>query len=290
MTAQASQAQQPVINGAAVRAMSPSSRPQQVVTEDRRAISPSGGRAGNKPQNGSAAPGPSLNGVAAATARSMNRDRREGDGAYGSSEEGSENSAEAARARMTSPDNGHSRSPDPPGTLSRSASPQMQTQSDNYQSMTNGLTGTSQQQSQPMNMASLKMQRDAQRARSPSPIVDRSKPPLENTYVSNGRSSPIVNGYSPAPRPGSTGNVTADLIRDLKIKEAELDEMKKREAWMKAALRGATNAGFVYPDADNDMGERSPTGDEPDVKGLANMIMLLKQEHARIQVSLVQLC
>lgn len=287
VTAQASQSpsqqQQSIANGAAVRAMSPNARPQVGADEARRAMSPPGTRPNvtNKTPNGSAAPAP-----AAPAVRGPPRDRREGDGVYGSSEEGSESTAETARARMTSPDNGRTRSPEPSGTLSRSVSPQMQMQGDAYQPMVNGLTGASQQQQQPMNMASLTMQRNAQRARSPSPVVDRPKPAVDNTYASGGRSSPAVNGYAPGPRPGSTGNVTADLIRDLKIKEAELEEMKKRETWMRAALRSATNAGFAYADVGaNEVNRRSPIDEEPDVKGLANMIMHVKQEHARVQVS-----
>ena len=162
--------------------------------------------------------------------------------------------------------------------LARSMSPQ----GDMYQPMANGIA--------PANMASIAMQRNAaQRTRSPSPIVERSKSSADD-YTATGRSSPLVNGaILNHMRPGSTGNVTADLIRDLKMKEGEVEELKKREAWMRTTLRHAQNLGFTYVDEQGSMtngtGERSPASDEPDVQGLANMIMRLKQEHSRVQVS-----
>ena len=256
--------------------MSPTSRPGADVEEARRAMSPSGVRPGNKQVNGlAAAPGPG----SSPKSKSPLRSREDGvTGSDGSTESVSENNI---RERALSPDGTRAKSPtnQDPSTLSRSISPQMQGEA--YQSV-NGVIGNTQQ---PQSMAAIAMQRNAaQRARSPSPIVDRTKP--SDGVYQTGRASPTVNGYAAGyMRPGSTGNVTADLIRDLKLKEAELEGMKKREAWMRTALRSATNAGFVHADGEMDLSDpdrRSPTSEEPDVKGLANMILRLKQEHARV--------
>ncbi|THH09190.1 hypothetical protein EW145_g2194 [Phellinidium pouzarii] len=287
-------AQQTMTNGAA-RAMSPTNQPFTSDAEElRRAISPSGTRpnVGIKPINGNGittAPYPS---AANTKGKAPMRARREGDEVYNSSDEGTDNAAAEAsrRERMTSPaENGRSKSPisqDPSIVLARSMSPQVQIQGEAYHPAANGVVGGPHQQ-QPMNMATIAMQRNAQGTRSPSPIVDRSKPPTDGYYQPGGRASPTVNGYgSSHARPGSTGNVTADLIRDLKLKEAEMEGMKKREAWMRAALRNATIAGFAYTDVElnpSDMDRRSLTDEALDLKSLATMIMQLKQEHARVQ-------
>ena len=60
-------------------------------------------------------------------------------------------------------------------------------------------------------------------------------------------SSPTINGFSrPGSRNGngSVGNVTADLIRDIRTKDLELDSVKRHMAWMKEDLAKATRAGF----------------------------------------------
>lgn len=273
------------------RAMSPTARPVADAEELRRAMSPPGTRpnAGSKPMNG-IAPGASYPNAVNSKGKGSLRSR--GDEMYTGSDEGADTTGETGvRERALSPDATRSKSPtgqDPSGVLARSMSPQ-QMQDETYQ---NGIVGGSQQ---PINMASLAMQRNAQRTRTPSPIVDRTRP--ADSYNQTGRSSPtVVNGYNPGhtPRPGSTGNVTADLIRDLKLKEAEVDELKKREAWMRAALRSATNAGFTHSGGELDLGDdserRSPGSEETDVKGFANVIVRLKQEQARVQVCPSHLC
>lgn len=126
-----------------------------------------------------------------------------------------------------------------------------------------------------------------ERARSPSPIVDRTKPPPDAFY--NGVRSPTQNGFG---RPGSstghgghgsTGNITADLIRDLKAKEAEVDAMKIREIWMKAALSKASRSGFVYEDREADEGN---LGLHEEDRKIAELVLNFKQFKAQIQVRL----
>ena len=202
---------------------------------------------------------------------------------------GSEEGVDAVRERVMSPDN-KLRSKSPPGDQqndmgARAASPQGGEQ---YGYTQNGSAVINNQQ-QSMNAASIAMARNAMGARSPSPIVERAKTMGDGMFTAARSGSPVINGrHSPGPvRPGSTGNITADLIRDLKVKEAEVEELKKRDAWMKAALTTATNAGFVYASTEPHALEnerRSPGSEDTDVKSLVSMIMRLKQDQGRLQV------
>lgn len=121
-------------------------------------------------------------------------------------------------------------------------------------------------------------------ARSPSPNIERTKPPSDAFY--GGVRSPTANGF-PNVRPGSstgmvagsTGNITADLIRDLKTKESEVDAMRNREVWMKATLLKASQSGFVYEDRDE--GDWGLVRDE---QKIADLVLNFKQFRAKIQV------
>ena len=118
-------------------------------------------------------------------------------------------------------------------------------------------------------------------ARSPSPVVDRSKPPTDAFY--SGVRSPATNGFGPGHvgHGSSTGNITADLIRDLKTREAEIDTMKSRELWMKAALSKAARSGFVYEDKEAGEGDLELNEDSREV---AELVLNFKQFKASIQV------
>lgn len=126
-------------------------------------------------------------------------------------------------------------------------------------------------------LASVMMARNGTGARSPSPtVVDRSKAPIDTFYKP---ASPTVNGFTK----GSTGNITADLIRDLKDREAELEAMKKKESWMKAALLKAERSGFIYAESEEELSSRA---DDDDIDGrkVTEMVINLKQLKAKIQV------
>jgi hypothetical protein len=70
--------------------------------------------------------------------------------------------------------------------------------------------------------------------------------------------------------------VAADLLRDLKAKEVELESTKKQLAWMKEGLDKASRAGYIFVDRDG-IGE---VGD-----GQATELALrFKQFKAQIQV------
>ncbi|KAG6870338.1 hypothetical protein C0993_004791, partial [Termitomyces sp. T159_Od127] len=101
-----------------------------------------------------------------------------------------------------------------------------------------------------------------------SPAVDsnRTKTPTDNmSHYGTSNSSnnnlpgspvPAINGFGslhhrPGSRTGaggSVGNVTAELSRDLRAKEVELEGVKKQVVWMREALGKATKAGFAYAD------------------------------------------
>jgi hypothetical protein len=185
-------------------------------------------------------------------------------------------SPDQARAeRALSPDQVRSRSP---------AQPNVSRQGSLNGDMYTPPTG------QPPNIASVVGSSSALggRAQSPSPVIDRTKPPPDAFYGSGTVPS------SPLPPPngmmssGSTGSVMADLIRDLKNKETEMDGMKRKEQWMRAALTKASRAGFVYGDVDSggledlglDGGKQYPEAEAQ----MREMILKFKQFKAEFQV------
>ena len=150
------------------------------------------------------------------------------------------------------------------------------------------------QQTQAVTMTSLAMSMNSNlAARSPSPIVDRSKPPLDAFYQSSPSTTPLNNSYSHShgasqQKFGSTGNVTADLIRDYKAKEVEVEMLRKREAWMKTALLKASRSGFVQLDeglleAENLTLGASTTDEQ---SKMADMILNFKHFKTQIQVNI----
>jgi hypothetical protein len=134
---------------------------------------------------------------------------------------------------------------------------------------------------QPPNLVGMTMNALAGRG---SPVIDRTKPPTDAFYHPPG--SPTVNGFPrPGSRGGSVGNVTADLIRDMKSKEAELDAMKRQMLWMKQALAKASMSGYIYADRDGSQVEGASGGADDSGEGRkAEMVLKFKQFKAHIQV------
>jgi hypothetical protein len=116
-----------------------------------------------------------------------------------------------------------------------------------------------------------------------TPEADRPAPPPDAFYY--GR-SPITNGFNQPNRPNSVDG-TADLMRELKVKEGEVESGKQREAALRVIIAKARKAGFVP-----DLGEESEDEDEQDgvegdeavVRKLTDALVRLKQEKAAIQV------
>ena len=149
------------------------------------------------------------------------------------------------------------------------------------------------QQNQQATMTSVAMSMNGSlAARSPSPVVDRSKPPLDAFY----QSTPATTSTNSYVHPhghsqqkfGSTGNVTADLIRDYKAKDMEVEMLRKREAWMKTALLKASRTGFVQVDEELFEAENVKLGasaDDEQTK-IADMILNFKHFKTQIQVDI----
>ncbi|OBZ78636.1 Tip elongation aberrant protein 1 [Grifola frondosa] len=120
----------------------------------------------------------------------------------------------------------------------------------------------------------------------PSPVIDRSKAPLDAFYAVKPGSPTLVNGVGHV-KPGSTGNITADLIRDLKDKEAEMEGMKKKEAWMKATLIKASRSGFIYAQSEEELTAHAED-DDFDGQKVADMVINFKQLKAKLQATVLE--
>ncbi|KII94183.1 hypothetical protein PLICRDRAFT_99563 [Plicaturopsis crispa FD-325 SS-3] len=261
-----------LINGN--RAMSPQGQQGSDAEDLRRAISPPNSRAPNKPPNGIAQSLPS-----GPKSKAPIRPQRQDEDVLGPEETSGETSASDSQPdqRARSPEQGQrAKSPGQHGATTRAISPP-------------GTTGDP----QPANLVGVAMGMNGLAARSTSPAqgIDRSKPPADAFYNPNGRGSPVANGHAHGHhgRGSSTGNMTADLIRDLKAKEAEMETMRKRELWMKAALAKATRSGFVYSDAGSGEAEElGINGDAtPSEQKVMQMALTFKQFKAHIQTTVV---
>jgi len=114
-----------------------------------------------------------------------------------------------------------------------------------------------------------------------SPAVDRDRTKTSADGYSNPPGSPGLNGFvRPASRTGngSVGNVAADLLRDLKAKDVELEGAKKQLAWMREGLSKASRAGYIFADRDGIPDDGEGQGTE--------LVLKFKQFKAQIQVGL----
>ncbi|RPD82328.1 hypothetical protein L226DRAFT_556194 [Lentinus tigrinus ALCF2SS1-7] len=238
-----------------IRDGSPAYEPMSDSEDVRRAVSPTGRQ--------------KTNGVPPQSISGKGKGKMRDDEFDGESSPETTEAAVAMRESAVSPDNARAKSPT--GPASRATSPaQGVTTSDVYDPA-----------GPQASLASVMMSRNGLGARSPSPVVDRSKAPLDAFYKP---ASPTVNGFA---KPGSTGNLTADLIRDLKDKEAEVEALKKKEAWMKAALMKAERSGFIYAESEEELSSRA---DDDDIDGrkVTEMVINLKQLKAKIQTTVLE--
>jgi len=130
---------------------------------------------------------------------------------------------------------------------------------------------------QPASMTSLVMSasRDGLVARSVSPPVDRSKPPADAFYNSGRDGSP---GIAASQQNGHIQNSPSPSV-------SGVEDMKKREVWLKAALVRASRSGFIYADAPpEDLVLDFAHADQGETKRVVEMIMNLKHMRAAIQV------
>lgn len=243
------------ING--TRATSPTGEPTSDVEDARRAMSPSSMRS---VQNGIALGGinNSLRGKQVLRAPQEESEDFDGD---------SSPEVASSAERAVSPDQARAKSPSALAS-NRAISPISQAP----------------EHHEPMSMtrAAIDMNGSAAALRSTSPTAgDRGKTSMDSYYGPKA-ASPTINGFSHT-KSGSTSNATADLMRDLKEKEGEIQTMKKREAWMKAALTKASRSGFVY--ADGEAFSSDADDDDIDTRKVADMVMNLKNFRAKMQVS-----
>lgn len=122
-----------------------------------------------------------------------------------------------------------------------------------------------------------------------SPVVDRSRAtPVGETYTNGSNNpSPTLNGFARPPSRtgnGSVGNVAADLVKDLKAKDLELDSVKRQMAWMKEALAKATRAGFVHTDREGSPEIGSVSNEDGTDGKYAELALKFKQFKAQVQV------
>jgi hypothetical protein len=139
---------------------------------------------------------------------------------------------------------------------------------------------------------------------SPLTVTGRSSPvvgPRMNGGDSGGQAqaqgvSPVINGYArPSSRTGhhqhngSLSNnvlVTADVMRDYKAKEVELDSVKRQSAWMREALAKAVKAGFATPSGEGAEGAMGVgPGEEGQDAKQTELVLRFKQFKAQTQVS-----
>lgn len=139
-------------------------------------------------------------------------------------------------------------------------------------------------------------------ARSPSPRLrsadgpslerERAPPPPDAFYY--GRRSPTTNGFrqSASSRPSSLGP-SSDIVKELRAKENEVEEGKRRETTFKLILNRAVKQGFLLGDEEQKPFGRDKEGQADDNKQndglvgrLTDALVRLKKEKAEMQVSL----
>ncbi|CAK5280148.1 unnamed protein product [Mycena citricolor] len=136
-------------------------------------------------------------------------------------------------------------------------------------SPTNGMSG------EPPNMVSMSMPMGGRG----SPAVDRARPSVE---APSSGSPTIASHTGHGSRAGSVTNVNADLLKDLKAKELELEAVRRQMAWMKEALGKASKAGYVQDGPEMEM------SDEGTDSRLRELAMQFKTFKARMQNMMVE--
>lgn len=125
----------------------------------------------------------------------------------------------------------------------------------------------------------------------PSSERERAPPPPDAFYY--GRRSPTANGFrqSASSRPSSFGP-SNDLMKELRAKENEAEEGKRRETALKIILNRAIKQGFLLgdeeqkPSGGDKEGQADDNKQNDDLVGrLTDALVRLKKEKAEMQVS-----
>ncbi|EAL21307.1 hypothetical protein CNBD3610 [Cryptococcus deneoformans B-3501A] len=127
----------------------------------------------------------------------------------------------------------------------------------------------------------------------PSSERERAPPPPDAFYY--GRRSPTANGFrqSASSRPSSFG-ASNDLVKEVRAKENEVEEGKRRETALKIILNRAVKQGFLLGDEEQkpsggDKEEQADDNKQNDglVGRLTDALVRLKKEKAKMQNDLV---
>ena len=247
----------PTVNG---RAISPTTIPNSEAEDLRRAMSPASVRS-VKPVNGAVQQ--TIPAASNGKGKPPTRPKREDDEIIIDDNVDTRTSESYTRERTVSPEQGRAKSPGQFSVASRAMSP-------------NGEPYTSGQQPNMVGMTMTAVNGSTGRS---SPAVDRERTKTPTDAFHNTSGSSAVNGpVRPHSRTGngSVGNVAADLLRDLKAKEVELEGAKKQLVWMKEGLGKASRAGYIFVDRDGikEEGEGQST----------ELALRFKQFKAQIQV------
>lgn len=121
-------------------------------------------------------------------------------------------------------------------------------------------------------------------------IAGRASPIVNYSTLQQNGSSPALNGGFPRGGNGSVGSVAADLVKDLKAKDMELDGLKRQMSWMKEALSKATKAGYVLSDrqATPDLIVGGVGGLEGSDNDRAELLFKFKQFRAEVQAAMAE--
>lgn len=254
------------------RSMSPNTLPSDS-DDPRRATSPAGTRS-VKPPNG-------LLNIANLNGKGKTRHRQDDDN-HDSEEGWDSGTAETHGSR----ERDRTKSPDPGIQQARAKSPAQSSTGGGPGSRAMSPTGDA-YGSQAPNIVGISMSAvNSAGGRSSPAVLERSKVSVDGNNRT-GSPAPATNGYiRPASRTGnnggnngSVGNVAADLIRDLKAKDLELEATKKRMAWMKEALGQASKSGFAYASLEENV--------EAEVGHNSEVALRFKQFKAQVQVRAV---
>ncbi|KAF8640758.1 hypothetical protein AX17_000408 [Amanita inopinata Kibby_2008] len=124
-----------------------------------------------------------------------------------------------------------------------------------------------------------------------SPAVDRSKYPADAVYNAPNGSPTLNNFVRPSSRTGNggpVGNVPADLLKEIKAKDSEMEAVKTQMMWMKEALSRAAKMGYVYVDKEggSDFEPNGQAEDMPDKN--TDLMFKFKSFKAQIQSVMVE--
>lgn len=172
----------------------------------------------------------------------------------------------------------------------------------NFASPQSTSSGFVQQQQQPprsnIPLANLR----AHHTRSPSPVINGEAQQLHNSGGSSAPPDAFYNPRSPGiggvmgghARQGSlSGMAGAELMRELKAKDVEIENSRRRERWLKLEVGRAMKAGFLVDEVGGEVSKEelgsssSLVGEEgSETRVLAEGLMRLKKEKAKLEVSL----